>query len=91
MKTAKNFPNGFHSWIETYYEVVQRITSEISGDVLSYRVNQVFTEFGHGGCYQLAEELTDRFETLNKGRAWDGEFFDEIDEFLDKEMSQPIK
>ena len=44
------------------------------------------SEQGHGGLYELAEELTDEFELLNKGRVWDGEFFDEIEEFLSEKL-----
>ena len=39
-------------------------------------------EQGTGGMYELAEELTDEFEKLNADREWDGEFFDEIEEFI---------
>lgn len=38
--------------------------------------------------YELAEELTDKFETLNQNREWDGEFFDEIEAFLIEEFAK---
>jgi hypothetical protein len=34
----------------------------------------------------LANDLTDEFELLNKDREWDGEFFDEIERFLDEKF-----
>lgn len=37
---------------------------------------------GTGGIYELGEQWTDEFEELNKGREWDGEFFDELEAFL---------
>jgi hypothetical protein len=46
----------------------------------------VFTtreSYGTGGLYELAESLTDDFEKLNAGRLWDGEFFEEIWDFLE--------
>ncbi len=42
--------------------------------------------FGHGGLYELAEFLTDKFELLNKGKTWDGNWFDEIESFLNAEL-----
>jgi hypothetical protein len=83
----KEFPNGFASWQETHYEVVAAITNEIAYD--NGRDNLIYKtlrENGHGGLYELAEGLTDEFELLNKGREWDGEFFDEIERFLDEKF-----
>ena len=33
------------------------------------------------GVPDLLVRLTDEFETLNEGREWDGEFYEEVDEF----------
>ena len=41
---------------------------------------------GRGGLYELAKELTDKFENKYKGKEWDGEFFDTINEFLEEEL-----
>jgi hypothetical protein len=87
----KEFPNGFASWQETHYEVVAAITTELMAD---YEYNEfrddliriTLREKGHGGLYELANDLTDEFELLNKGREWDGEFFDEIERFLDEKF-----
>jgi hypothetical protein len=86
----KEFPNGFASWQETHYEVVAAITNEIAYDHYSeFRddlIRITLREKGHGGLYELANDLTDEFELLNKGREWDGEFFDEIERFLDEKF-----
>lgn len=83
----KEFPNGFASWQETHYEVVAAITNEIAHDnVNDNLIYKTLRENGHGGLYELAEELTDEFELLNKGREWDGEFFEEIERFLDEKF-----
>ena len=70
MKAEKKFPNGFASWQETHYEVVQAITiiwtsDEPYGIVLERQEAQ-----GHGGLYELAEELTDEFEALHASEDW---------------------
>ena len=85
MSTNKIFPNGFTSWMETHHEVVSEINSRLmlSGD---NKANRVMYEGGAGAIYELAEELTDKFEEMNKNREWDGEFFDEIEEFMEKEL-----
>ena len=87
----KTFPNGFESWQETHYEVVAAITTElISYDEYSNFNHQLIgttlQEKGHGGLYELANDLTDEFELKNQDREWDGEFFDEIERFLDEKF-----
>jgi hypothetical protein len=86
----KQFPNGFASWQETHYEVVSVIANEVSSD--NYAGNRdgliatTLRDKGHGGLYELAEDLTDEFEVINKDREWDGEFFEELGNFIDKRI-----
>lgn len=82
----KIFPNGFASWQETHFEVVAVIAVKLSKDVIPSSLAGLYFAQGIGGMYELAEELTDKFEKLNKGREWDGEFADEIYEFVKKEL-----
>lgn len=79
------FLNGFDSWYETHHEVVAEITRHVHKDTESL-VMQVGESQGTGGLYELAEKLTWKFEKLNKDREWDGEFFDEIEDFLATEL-----
>lgn len=83
MTTEKNFPNGFTSWQETHYEVVQAITLIWTQDEPYGIVAQAD---GHGGLYQLAEELTDAFEQEHEEYEWNGEFFDTIEAWLDEKL-----
>ena len=80
--TEKPFPNGFDSWQETHYEVVAEITRIALADEGFGLVNETVTTQGTGGLYELAKELTFEFENLHAGRDWDGEFFEEIWDFL---------
>ena len=80
------FVNGFESWHETHYEVVQAITMEQAKDEPQGLVKERHDAQGHGGLYELAVELTNEFEKLNEGREWDGEFFDEIDKFMNNKL-----
>lgn len=84
----KKFPNGLIFWIETHHEVVSFIAIELHKDKTDFKViNERYEAQGTGGMYELAEELTDKFEKMNKGREWNGEFFDEIENFLIKELA----
>lgn len=86
------FVNGFRSWIETYHEVVSFMTLQYERDVdFSSPMSKVNEERGTEGWYKLAEELTNKFENLHKGRKWDGEFFEEIEHFLIKELNDYVK
>ncbi len=77
---TKQFPNGFECWKETYHEVVEYLTrTEKDEKSLSHKARE---SAGQTELYVLAERLTDQFENLNEGREWDGEFFDEIEEFM---------
>ena len=82
-KEHADFPNGFTSWIETHYEMVSII--ERLRDLPEKKQPEIIVEIndtqGTGGFYELAEDWTNEFEIQNKGRAWDGEFFEEVERF----------
>lgn len=81
-------PNGFASWHETHFEVVKRISEcQNTKGTLPY---EIYENHGTGGLYDLALSLTDKFELAFAGRQWDGDFFDEIDKFLDQEIQQVV-
>jgi hypothetical protein len=76
----KRFPNGFESWCKTYYEIVDFL-------IFTSKVVRFYKQNGTGRMYELAREFTDKFETLNKGREWNREFFEEIESFLMKKIN----
>jgi len=86
----REFPNGFSSWIETYAEIcfqMGKILGDESEETDVYdKLWQRYDVEGRGGMYKLAEELTEEFELLNLNRQWDGEFFDEIDSFIQNKL-----
>lgn len=82
------FPNGFTSWYETHHEVVSFLTLEYERDSVTSKVAEFLERNGTGGMYELAEELTNKFESLHEGREWDGEFFEELEYFLTKELNK---
>ena len=84
----KEFPNGFESWHETHFEVVNFISLNYERDSVTSKVAELYERYGTGYMYELAKELTDEFELLNKGRQWNGEFFEEIESFLIQKLKQ---
>jgi len=93
MKKEKQpiFPNGFTSWIETYYEIVSGIEQQLNNKDEIGRAWEVENTQGIGGRYELAKELTDKFEKQYEGVVW-GEtlaafdYFDAIYEFINNEL-----
>jgi hypothetical protein len=85
----KVFPNGFESWHETHFEIVTAIQAFLVDDEAFWPpvIQAVQNMEGIGGMYELARDLTDKFENQNAGKNWDGEYFDTIQEFINKEFN----
>lgn len=78
------FPNGFKSWNETHYEVAAFIGNKMADVTEDSEIQRTNYTQGSFGLYDLALEWTNEFELKNKGREWDGEFFDEIELFCEQ-------
>lgn len=84
----KIFANGFDSWMETFYEIVEYITIERQKDNDTELFKDIQENEGSKGFLLLAEKWADEFEKLNKGRNWeDADFYDEIIKFCEKKNS----
>jgi hypothetical protein len=73
-------------YLETHFEVCARIGAELEYDLFDTVVAKTYAEKGRGGLYELAKELTDEFQEKHKGRVWDGDFFDELEDFLEEKL-----
>lgn len=78
----KTFPNGVTCYLETHFELASKIAIEFQKDDAGGQVKERHQQQGYGGLYELAEDWADEFEKLNADREWDGEFFEEIEEFF---------
>lgn len=83
----KQFPNGFTSWAETHHEIVSAVTEIMLTDHLPTALEEIQLSQGTGGIYEFCIDLADEFEELNRGREWDGEFFDEIEAFINQKIN----
>jgi hypothetical protein len=81
---TKHFPNGFTSWQETHFEIVQAITIRLVNNTIdeNSQLAFIYNIQGTGGLYEIAEDWTDEFEKTNRDKEWDGDFFDEIEAFI---------
>jgi len=81
MKSNRDFPNGFIEYLETHYEVVSYLESNIDSESsMAYYHRR---DYGIGGMYELAKTITDDFELKYKDELWDLEYFiDTLYEFL---------
>lgn len=85
----KDFPNGFTSWAETHFEIVTHIAVELLKEEQSEKINELYEKGGTGGMYELAEDLTDKFEAKYVGIDWENEevdYFDTVCAFFNSEM-----
>jgi hypothetical protein len=84
-KTPK-FPNGFTSWYETYYLIVEAITEFL----LEAKKNPpIFQD--SAARYGIAHDWTNEFEKRNKGKEWDGEWRDEVQVFAKQKLRSVSK
>lgn len=87
MTTEKNFPNGFTSWAETHYEIVQAITLIWTQDEPYGIVAERHEAQGLGGLYELAKELTDEFEQEHKDTDWNYlGYFETLESWLNEKL-----
>ena len=88
----KEFPNGFHSWMETHHEIVAKVTDEVISSPL---VEEAGEAGGTGFIYLLAEAMTDEFEAENKGVAWgevgSPDYWPTIEAFCDKVLNESFE
>lgn len=69
------------SWIETHHLIVEAITISLFLEEQTPFLALAQSQ-GSTAIWQLAESLTDEFESLHKDRQWDGEFIEEVERFI---------
>ena len=75
-------------YLETHFEIVQSITIEWLKDEPQGKVKEKQEESGHGGLYELAKDLTDKFEKLHEKTEWGFElgYLETLEEFIENEL-----
>ena len=85
-----DFPNGFESWQKTHFEVVEALCYK--RDLEEGKKPKNFAELvdrsATEGLYQLALSLTNKYEEQTKGKKREQGLFDEIEEFVSREIEE---
>ena len=83
-----NFPNGFESWQKTHFEVVEVLC--YIRDLEEGKAPKNFEEFVDQSAtdemYNLALDLTNKYEAQTKGKKRERSLFDEIEDFVWSEV-----
>ena len=80
-------PNGFESWIETFYEIVDHFTATAEDSIsMGYAARE---RGGRAAQYTLAEQLADEFENSYDILYFDeNDFVETMETFLSRKESQ---
>lgn len=85
-------PSELTNLLEVHYEIVDRITFDLMEDSMLSNPMSPFTRIyagsGRGALYEIAEELTLKFQEKYKDYVFDGDFFDLLDAFMDEETAK---
>jgi hypothetical protein len=75
---------GFECYLETHYVVTAAI-ERAEDKALEEDIN-LFD--GMGGKWQAAEEFSTEFEKKSEYRRWDGEWYDELEHFMEEKIKK---
>jgi len=76
-------------WIEIHCEIALIIGGIINSDdpLMSPIINKIYyEEGGRGGIYDYVSELTDKFMKRYENKVWDGDFMQEMEDFINTEL-----
>lgn len=83
-------PNGLISFSETLFFISYHLSiileNEDANKIPPYLQNR-YELGGIGELMELAMNWAMEFERINKDREWDGEWYDELEAFLDKKVN----
>lgn len=91
VEEPQNFPNGFDDWQETHFVIVEAIVLKSQNEESQPKlIADTLYEFGTGGLWVLAKNLSDEFEMIHKGKLWgqddEADYHDAIDKFLEEKF-----
>ena len=88
--SAPVFPNGFDSWQKTHFEVVEALCylRDIEEPSQHKSFSEMLNRSATEELYQLAKELTDKFEEGTRDQPRDRTLFEEIEDFVAREVKE---
>ncbi|RYY20520.1 MAG: hypothetical protein EOO04_19905 [Chitinophagaceae bacterium] len=85
-----DFPNGFESWQKTHFEVVEVLVymRSLAEDKQPKGFTEALDQSATDDLYQLAIDLTNKYEEQSQGKVRTRTLFDDIEEFVHDEVSK---
>lgn len=74
-------------FLETHFEVCNALTLYVAKLERDGKTLECIKSVGCTSLYDLSICWAVEFDKLHNGREWDGEFFDEIDRFMQRKLS----
>ena len=83
-----DFPNGFESWQKTHFEVVEVLVymRNLEEDKKPKSFSEALDQSASEDLYNLALNLTNKYEEQTKGKERKRNLFDEIEDFVWSEV-----
>ena len=83
-----DFPNGFESWQKTHFEVVEVLCfiRDLEEGKKPKSFSELLDRSATEEMYNLALNLTNKYEEQTKGRKRERSLFDEIEDFVWSEV-----
>lgn len=83
-----DFPNGFESWQKTHFEVVEVLVymRNLEDNKKPKGYYEALDQSASKELYDLALNLTNKFEEQSKGKQLTRSLFDEIEDFVWREV-----
>lgn len=85
-------PSELTNLLEVHYEIVDKISLNIMEDYMfpnpSSPLVRIYNGSGRNALYEIAKELTLKFQEKYKDHTFDGDFIDLIDAFMNEEIAK---
>ena len=83
-----DFPNGFESWQKTHFEVVEVLVymRSLAEDKQPKKFLEALDQSASDDMYNLALNLTNKYEAQSSGKVRERTLFDEIEDFVWSEV-----
>lgn len=74
-------------YLETHYEVVSAIEHDLQNH-FDGKIHRLVELNGMGAKWELAKDITDKFEKMHEDREWDGDWLDTLEDFILEEFER---
>lgn len=76
-----NYPNGWRNWFETCVEMTLLVGQDLAAHPAPKKLEEYREAGGYTAIHDVVLTLTNGFEKLYKGRFWDGEWLEAVEQY----------